>query len=348
MKRMVTVFLCMGLVLTIFSACGGNLYAAAEAADVKGTLVLYSSMTENDLNNLLAGFGAKYPNVDIEIVNGSAGELTARIAAEATNPQGDVMWGGLNNADGDMHSAIFEHWLSDYEMDLPEMYRSPNGFYSMSHLSTIVFCVNTDLEAELGMNITGYADLLDPRLKGRIVIPDPNSSSSAWNHLANMLTVFGHNTAEMWDYVDKFLGNGVVVSTSSSIAFRAIADGEYVVGLSYEDGASTLLKAGATNIKMVYPKEGASGFAFGTAVIKNARNADAAKAMVNFLMSPDGQTYMGNALGTLRFTNPKAKYASPYLPNDNEVNWVVRDNDWLTKNRQDVLNRWNEIFMKYN
>ena len=58
-------------------------------------------------------------------------------------------------------------------------YRSNNGFYNFDHLSTIVFCVNTDLEKELGLTIKGYKDLLNPVLKGRIVLSDPNSSSAA-------------------------------------------------------------------------------------------------------------------------------------------------------------------------
>lgn len=34
-----------------------------------------------------------YPDINIEVVNGSAGELKARISAEKDNPQGDIMWG---------------------------------------------------------------------------------------------------------------------------------------------------------------------------------------------------------------------------------------------------------------
>lgn len=360
MKRFFAALLCVALTLSL-AACGGSSTPAPAPAPassgapasesssetkISGPLVLYSSMTENDLNNLLEGFGQLYPDVEVEVVNGSAGELTARIAAEAGNPQGDIMWGGLNSGDGDVHSAIFEHWLTEYEADLPDAYKSPNGFYNLSHLSTIVFCVNTDLEAELGLNITGYEDLLNPALKGKIVFSDPNSSSAAWNNVANMMTVFGHDSAESWDYIEKLMRNELVITTSSSVCFKAVGDGEYVVGLTYEDGASTLLKSGAKNIKMVYPKEGASGFAFGLGIIKNAPHMEAAKAMANFLLSPEGQTYMGNALGTLRFTNPKASYKSPYLPADSEINWVVRDNKWLSANKEKILTRWNELYVK--
>ena len=327
--------------------------AAAEAGaagpeGIGGSPVLFSSMTENDLDNLIELFNEKYPDCYVEVVNGSAGELTARIAAEAENPQGDLMWGGLSNSDGDMYTDIFEHWLSDYEDEVIEDYKSNNGFYSLDHLSTCVFCVNTELEAELGIEINSYEDLLNPALNGKIVFSDPNSSSAAWNNVCNIMSVFGNDSDEAWEYITNLMNNGLVISTSSSVCFKSVETGEYVVGITYEDGASTLLKSGADNIRMVYPEEGTSASAFGCAVIKGAPHEAAAKAMVNFLMSEDGQNALGEALGTLRMTNSKANFESPYLPKTEDVTWVTRDVDWLIENKEQVLEHWNQIYTEVN
>lgn len=323
--------------------------AAAEAAseDIGKSLVMYSSMTENDLDNLIEKFNEIYPDCEVEVVNGSAGELTARIEAEKANPQGDMMWGGLSNSDGDVHSEIFEHWLSDYESEVIPDYKSNNGFYNLDHLSTCVFCINTDLEKELGLEIKSYKDLLDPKLKGKIVFSDPNSSSAAWNNVCNIMSVFGNDSDEAWEYMENLISNDLVMSTSSSVCFKSVETGEYVVGITYEDGASTLLKSGATNIRMVYPEEGTSASAFGCAVIKGAPHEAAAKAMVNFLMSAEGQNELGTALGTLRMTNSKANFESPYLPKTADVKWVTRDVNWLIENKEQVLNHWNELITKY-
>lgn len=322
---------------------------AAEAAseDIGKSLVMYSSMTENDLDNLIEKFNEIYPDCEVEVVNGSAGELTARIEAEKANPQGDMMWGGLSNSDGDIYSEIFEHWLSDYESEVIPDYKSNNGFYNLDHLSTCVFCINTDLEKELGIEIKSYKDLLDPKLKGKIVFSDPNSSSAAWNNVCNIMSVFGNDSDEAWEYMENLISNDLVMSTSSSVCFKSVETGEYVVGITYEDGASTLLKSGATNIRMVYPEEGTSASAFGCAVIKGAPHEAAAKAMVNFLMSAEGQNELGTALGTLRMTNSKANFESPYLPKTADVKWVTRDVNWLIENKEQVLNHWNELITKY-
>ena len=289
MKRVIALLLAFLLVCPFVFANGSKESVPAEGGLGKN-LVLYSTMTENDLNNLLKGFKVKYPDIEVEVVNGSAGELTARITAEKNRPQGDLMWGGLGNSDGQAYSEIFEHWISDYESEVMPDYRSNNGFYNLDHLSTVVFCVNTELEKKLGLDIKGYKDLLNPALKGQIVLSDPNSSSAAWNNLSNMMAVFGNDSKDAWDYIEGLMKNKLIISTSSSVCFKSVQSGEYVVGLTYEDGASTLLKSGATNIRMVYPQEGASASAFGCAVIKGAPHMEAAKAMVNYLMSAEGQS----------------------------------------------------------
>ena len=317
---------------------------SALAESVSGPLVLYSSMTDNDIDNLIEAFNEVYPDVEVEVVNGSAGELQARTRAEAANPQGDVQWGGLSPSDGSKNDDIYALYTSPYEEDLPADYRSHNGRYNQDHLSTVCFCVNVNLEKELGLEIRTYEDLLNPALKGRIVLSDPNSSSAAWNNLCNIFAVYGYDSDEAWAIMRGLLENGMVISTSSSVCFKAVDSGEYVVGLTYEDGADTLLKAGSANIRIQYPENGASGTTMGCAMIENCPHPEAAKAMINFLMSPEGQQALATRLETLRFTNPKAVYEIKYLPADDTINWVSRDTAWLIEHKEAMLEKWNTLY----
>lgn len=323
----------------------------AETEDIGDTLVLYSSMTDADLDAVKTCFNEKYPDVNIEVISGSAGEMTAKIQAEAGNPQGDVTWGGLADSDGDKYKDLFEQWVTEYDSEL-KGYESPNGFYSMDHLSTVCFCVNTDLEKELGLNIQSYEDLLDPKLKGKIVISDPNSSSAAWNNLCNIFSVYGVDTQESWDYIDKLLQNVVVVE-KSSVCFNSVSDGEYVVGLTYEDGAIKLNQSakdlGTDAVTEVrYPTNGTSASSFGMGVIKGAPHMAAAKAFVNFVCSAEGQTAMAKYMeGTLRFTNEN--YTMPdnaWLKPSGDIKWVTRDVPTLTAQKDALLQTWNEHLAK--
>ena len=369
MKKMIALLLALSLVLCL-AACGGTSTddtkpndnpavnndpttgnenqdtTPPEKApeDYKGEVQLYSTMTEADLDALITCFNEKYPNMEVIVTNGSAGELTTRIDGEKGNPQGDLVWGGMADSDGTAYAEIFEAWVSAYDAENMEGYTSPNGLYSMDHLSTVVFVVNEELEAELGLNITSYADLLDPKLQGKIATADPNSSSSAWNNLSNILSVYG-DTEEGWDYIGKLMPNLVVLGSSSGV-FKNTQAGEYVVGLTYEDGAVNLLKDGATNIRLQYPEEGTSASAFGCALIKGGPNPENAKLMIDFICSAEGQTalaaYQG---GTLRYTN--AGYTVPenaWLTPSDEITWVVRDVPYLTENKTAILDKWNALW----
>ena len=99
--------------------------------------------------------------------------------------------------------------------------------------------INTDLIGDIEVN--GYADLLNPELKGKIVFADPQASSSSFEHLVNMLYAMGTDgQPNGWDYVREFckqLPNGCV--NSSSAVYKGVADGEYAVGLTFEQGAAT-------------------------------------------------------------------------------------------------------------
>ncbi|MBP3493196.1 MAG: extracellular solute-binding protein [Oscillospiraceae bacterium] len=340
MKKVVA--LVLALVLTFALVACGN-----KKDDLSGNLVLYSTMTENDLNALLDCFGEKYPNIEVEVVNGSAGELVTRITGEAANPVGDLVWGGMADSDGKKNEAIFEAWVSEYDAQNLEGYTSPNGLYSMDHLSTVVFCVNKDIEAKLGLKIESYEDLLNPALKGQILTADPNSSSSAWNNLSNIMAVYGNDSDAAWAYIEKLMPNLVVVG-SSSACFKQVQQGEYCVGMTYEDGAVTLVKDGATNIRLQYPTNGTSASAFGCALIKNGPNPDNAKAMIDFICSAEGQTALAAAQeGTLRYTN--AGYTNPdnaWLAPSSDIKWVVRDVAFLTENKAKILEKWNDLWAK--
>lgn len=332
---------CIALLLALMMVSAA---LAVLAEPVKGPLVLYSSMTDNDIDNLIEVFNEKYPDIQVEVVNGSAGELQARTRAEKANPQGDVQWGGLSPSDGAANDDIYALYTTPYEEDLPEEYRSHNGRYNQDHLSTICFAVNKELEKELGLDIRTYEDLMNPALKGRIVLSDPNSSSAAWNNLCNIFAVYGYDSEEAWKVVRGLMENGMVIATSSSVCFKGVDSGEYVVGLTYEDGADTLLKAGSDRIRIQYPENGASGTTLGCAMIENCPHPEAAKTLINFLMSPEGQEALATRLETLRMTNPKAKYTITYLPADDTINWVKRDTKWLIDNKAAMLEKWNALF----
>ena len=350
-KKILALVLALVMALSL-AACGnsntpttsGSASGSGDEPTLSGDLVLYCTMTENDIQALLDCFNEVYPDINVEVVNGSAGELVTRLQGEASNPVGDLVWGGMGDSDGMKNADVFEAWVSAHDAENANGWTSPNGLYSMDHLSTVCFCVNTELEAELGLNIQSYEDLLDPKLEGKIIFSDPNSSSAAWNNVSNIMAVYGNDSEEAWTYIEGLMKN-LVIAGSSSACFKSVQQGEYVVGLTYEDGAITLVKDGATNIEVRYPSNGTSATVFGCGLVKNGPNPENAKAMIDFICSAEGQTALAAAQqGTLRYTN--AGYTAPegaWLQSSDEIKWVDRDVEYLTANKDAILKYWNNL-----
>ena len=368
MKKLLALTLALCMVLAL-AACGGSSAPAATQAPAAapadseadapaaeapaekapeaytGEVVLYTSMTDSDLEALIDSFNEVYPNIYVDVQNGSAGELTTRMRGEASNPQGDVTWGGMADSDGRTYEDIYEDYVTAHNDENIPAYQSPNGLYSMDHLSTVAFCVNTELEAELGLDIRSYQDLLDPKLTGKVVTASPADSSAAWNNVCNIMAVFGNDSDEAWDYIAKLMPQLTVVQ-SSSTCFKGVQQGEYVVGLTYEDGAITLVRDGATNVEVRYPSEGTSAAVYGMALIKGGPNPENAKALIDFVTSAEGQTAMAaHQHGTLRYTN--ASYTEPadaWLKSANEIVWVDRDTPYLTAHKAEILDHWDALY----
>ncbi len=350
-KKILALVLALVMALSL-AACGnsntpttsGSASGSGDEPTLSGDLVLYCTMTENDIQALLDCFNEVYPDINVEVVNGSAGELVTRLQGEASNPVGDLVWGGMGDSDGMKNADVFEAWVSAHDAENADGWTSPNGLYSMDHLSTVCFCVNTELEAELGLNIQSYEDLLDPKLEGKIIFSDPNSSSAAWNNVSNIMAVYGNDSEEAWTYIEGLMKN-LVIAGSSSACFKSVQQGEYVVGLTYEDGAITLVKDGATNVAVRYPSNGTSATVFGCGLVKNGPNPENAKAMIDFICSAEGQTALAAAQqGTLRYTN--AGYTAPegaWLQSSDEIKWVDRDVEYLTANKDAILEHWNNL-----
>ena len=350
MKKILTVLLVVLMALSL-SACGSKEDVADEGGETVGggSLVIYSPNTDA-LVAVCETFGEKY-GIDVQVVSAGTGECLERISAEKDNPQGDIMFGGMNyaNSYNPDYVPLFEQYVAKGDENLPEAYQNFNGITTHYCLDgSAALLINTDEYAKLGLDIDefkGYADLLRPELKGKIAMGDPANSSSAWAELTNMLLVMGDEPYDeaAWEWVKSFIGNlnGIMLSSSSAI-YKGVVAGEYVVGVSYEDPCVSLLVDGATNVKLVYPEEGAVWLPAGTAIIKNAPNMENAKLFIDWIISDEGQAEIAKT--TARPVNPNiantAKEMTPFA----DITVKYEDMELCGTNKNAWRTRWTELF----
>ena len=343
MKKALTILLIALVAMTAIFAQA----ASEQKAGGSGDLILYTTVSQAHYDIAIAKFNELYPNITVYYTYGGAGDCKARIQAEAANPQADAMFGGLQYADLAAYGDLFDTYVSKNDYKMQEGYHNDSGKLTFHDIQIPVMVVNDQLEKELGIKVTGWASLLDPKLYGKVVIANPTSSSSAWNNLQCLLTDFGGwDSDAAWDYIAKLMQNGLVVVSSSSVPGKSTLAGEYAVGLSYEPAIVKLLDAGTTGGHMVYWEEGVTSVGFASAIIKGAKNLENAKLFMDFLQSDAGQqSYLDAAARPA--TTTKLSGGSARMVDIDTINYKVADTEALAKNKAAICDKWNEYWAKY-
>lgn len=334
--------------LSIFAltACGTeeaapeSTTAESTAAERSDTLVIYSPNSEGLINATIPAFEEKY-DIKVELIQAGTGELFTKLESEKSAPIADVIFGGAYSQYA-QSTELFEEYTPEENDQLVEQYQNTNGFYTPYTIDGSVIVVNPDLIGDL--EITGYNDLLNEELKGKISTADPANSSSAFAQLTNMLAAQdGYESDASWEYVEELftLIDGKITSSSSNV-YKSVADGEMAVGLTYEDPAVKLLNDGA-NIEIIYPAEGTVFLPASVAVIKDAQNMENAKLFVDFVISEEIQ----NVLGTTTTNRPVRKDAetSENMKSLDDIKVIEEDMEYVIENKEDIVSKYNEIFV---
>ena len=337
----------IALVLTLMLAL------TAVPALAEGKLVVYTPNPDAEITYILNTFAEKY-DVEIEMLSMGTGDCYTRLLAEKEAPIADVMFGGVEATWTHDYPDLFMTYVANGNEKLPEEYQNPDGMITNYILGgSCVMIVNEELEAELGLNITSYADLLNPALKGQIASADPNASSSSFAHLSNILLAMGdgecpYESDAAWNYVAQLIEqlDGSLTSGSSAV-YKGVANGEYVVGLSYEVGVGGFIANGAQGVRAVYPTEGVCWTPVGSAIVNGAKNLDNAKLFMDWLISDECQTIMATAEGSvLRGVRTDLFVPNSYMPSFDGLNLKQEDSEYTSGNKQTILDHWNDLWNK--
>ena len=341
LKKWIAGLLGAAMLTTCFAGCGGGEQkeAAKSAGSDENKVVIYCPHPLAFINPLVEEF-EKQSGVKVEVVAAGTGELLKRVESEKSNPLADIFWGGSL---GTMKpkAALFEEYRSVNEDHVQEAFKNKEG--SITRFTDIpsVIMINTNLIGDV--KVEGYEDLLNPALKGKIAFADPSKSSSSYEHLINMLYAMGKGDPDKgWDYVEKLAKNldGKLLSGSSAV-YKGVADGEYAVGLTFEEGGAKYVADGAP-VKLVYMKEGVISKPDGIYIIKNAKHMENAKKFIDFITSKEAQTLITQKLHR---RSVRDDVAAPVglLPKA-EINSINDEEEVVNKNKKAWLDKFKDIF----
>jgi iron(III) transport system substrate-binding protein len=256
---------------------------ALEAHAVEGKLVLYTSQPNADAQQTIDAFKALHPKVEISFVRDGTPRVLAKLRAEiaAGQPQADVL---LIADSVTMEGLEAEGLLAPHVAATANAYpagtHDPAGFWHATKLITTGIVYNT----KATMKPTSWTDLTKADAKGQLQIPSPLTSGAAMIHAVTLTA----NLSSGWDYYRALQTNGTLATGSNGDILKAVASGEKLYGFIV-DFMPIREKAKGAPVEFVFPTEGVSAVTEPVAILKSTANLDAAKAFVDFLVSPEGQ-----------------------------------------------------------
>jgi len=306
MKKFLSIIAVLGIVLSLVACTSTPEEPVEEATD---KLVVYTPNSEGIINAVIPLFEQTY-GVEVELIQAGTGELMTRLQSEMSAPYADVMFGGSKSQFA-ANPDIFQDYVSENDQYVIEAYRNTSGYMSSYVLDGSVLVVNTDLIGDIEIN--GYADLLNPALKGKIATADPSASSSAFAQLTNaLLAMGGYESEEAWTYVEALV-----------------------------DQWDALVRDGA-NVKIVYPEEGTVFLPATMAIVEGATNIVNAKLFIDFVLSEEVQNIFGSTL-TNRPVREGATTAD-YMTPMSDIFVIVEDQEYVSANKKAIVERYTEIF----
>jgi iron(III) transport system substrate-binding protein len=275
-----------------------------EAAKKEGSVSWYGSMNVDDASALIAGINKKYPFIDIKRFRAANAPVLSKLDVEARARGLNV---DLIDLDGFYVAQALKrnYWIRYVSPELsayPKELSDPAGRWAGFFLLPQVVIYNTNLVPAASAP-KSYNDLLDPRWKNRLAIPD---SGVTWYH--GILQYLGAEKGRL--FMKRLAEQNVHVQSGNRMMVELTMAGEHAVGMAaYAHRIGQFQKKGAPmgwikdDVLVTTPQAiGVSGY---------GKSPNAAKLIVDFTLSREGQTILRRS-GRIP-ANPKVDPDPPEL-----------------------------------
>jgi len=276
----------------ILYGCLGGLPATAadapliDAARREGSVTWYTTQIVNQFAvPAAAAFEKKY-GVKVNYVRADNAGVTLRLwqEAKAGKVQADVFDGTV--ATKLIREGLVLKWQPDSVNDLPREYRDPEGYWVATNLYALTPGINTNLVPS-GTEPRIYEDLLDPKWKGRMVWAGRAAPSAAGGFIGAVISTMGEDKGKAF-LRQLAKQNITALGVSARVVLDQVIAGEYAIGLNIFNHNTIISAAQGAPTTWLPMNQSLAVFSIAS-ITKDAPHPNAAKLMVDFLVSEEGQ-----------------------------------------------------------
>lgn len=306
------------------------------AAKKEGRVVLYTSAPLAAAQKIASAFQAKH-GIAVELFRTGGVQVLRRFMMEqdAKRPGADVLVSSDLSAVHDLMAKDSFLPFRPQEADkVPAAFNDPKGRYIAQRISIISFYSRTDLVSAAQMPKT-WADLVDTRFKGKIVMTNPNFTSLQVAVVAMLSKIHG------WDYFERLAKNDVIIVQGNEQALTLVKTGERPIMAGGDSQYGSAARLQGHKIDNVFPSEGTFAVPSTTSVVRGSRHPNAAKLMAEFTLSLEAQRLWPESGVYAARTDVDPPPGSPPIA---AIKLTAIDYDYLRTQSATVKKRFSEIF----
>ena len=268
-----------------------------EAAKKEGKVVIYATTDAVAANPLVKDFETIYPGVKVEYSDLNSTELYNRFIAEAAanNGTADLLWSSAMDlqvklvADGQA-----ETYASPEIKALPKWAVWKDSAYGTTY-EPIAFVYNKRLvpEGDVPKDHTGLLKLLDAKTdfyKGKITAYDPERSGVGYLFCNEDIK----NFPQAWDLFKAMGKAQAKLYTSAGAMMERVTSGEHLIAYGIFGSYALGRSKKDPNLGIILPKDYTMVTSRVAFIPKKAKNPNAAKLFLDYMLSKRGQDIIAN------------------------------------------------------
>src|SRR6188508_930307 len=257
-----------------------------EAAKKEGKVVWYTSVDLPLAEKIAKSFEAKYPGIAVRVERTGAERVFQRIGQEYGS---NIHAVDVANSSDAAHFIVWknkgmlEAYLpEDVAKFYPVEHKDPDGMFASFRVWVCIIAYNTNpVKKEEAPK--SFADLLDPKWKGKIVKAHPGYSGTIMTATYQMQRDLG------WSYFEKLAQQNIMQVQSSADPPKRLALGERAVMADGNEYNIFQMKEAGRPVEPVYATEGSPLIIGPNGVFKAAPHPNAARLFQSFSLSREAQ-----------------------------------------------------------
>jgi iron(III) transport system substrate-binding protein len=284
------------------------LFALGCRHDATTRVVVYCAHDREFADDILKDF-EKQSGLKVDVIydteaNKSVG-LYDRLIREASQPRCDVHWNNEILATIRLQQkGILQAYASPSAEPFPTAFKAANHTWTAFAARARVLIVNTDKVAK-AVYPKSLADLTDARWRGKVAMAKPVFGTTA-TQAACLFQVWGKDKAI--DFYRKLHANEIELVAGNKQVAVGVGVGQYHIGMTDTDDAMAEIEQGRP-VAMLFPDD--TLFIPNTAaMVKGCPNADGAKKLIDYLLSPEVEIKLAKSASKQIPLNPNVKVDS--------------------------------------